>query len=236
MIRYLLAALLLAASAPVCAQLSLEVGAGMAQASPRHSGTWYQDGYPYTLKTTSPVAEVNLHWQVSPGVSLIAGVVSLGHYASDSQDVPSDAAYNSHTSLPLAHYVGSGRLWGLQALVERRWGDTWQVGVKGGLLAYHESWRMDVANWYPADPVGTKTWYTPREVVNGYNIGPIIPVHTSDQRWAVGAIVGATLSHRDWPVSLSLEYVRDGADFSRDQGSWPPIWKSHLVALVSYRF
>lgn len=236
MLRYLLAALLLAASVPVCARVHLEIGAGIAQASPRHSGTWYQDGYPYTLKTSSPVAEVDLRWQIRPGLDLITGLIGLGSYSSDSQDNPSDAAYAAHVKLPLSHYVGSGSVWGVQALLERTWGDTWQVGLKGGLLAYHETWRIDVADWYPSDPVGTHTWYKPREVVNGYNIGPIIPLHTNDQRWAVGAIVGVTLRHRDWPVSLSLEYVRDGADFSRNQGSWPPIWASQFVALAIWRF
>jgi hypothetical protein len=236
MIRYLLMALLLAVPVSAWAHVQLELGAGVSHAGIRSNGTWYQQGLPYTLKTESPALEINLRWQIKPNLDLVTGVVDLGRYSSDSLDNPSDAAYAAHVSLPLAHYVGSGRLWGLQVLLEHRWGDRWQVGVKGGLILYRESWRMDVPDWYPSDPVGVPTWYTPRETVGGYHIGPIVPIHTVDQRWAVGAIVGVTLSHRDWPVALSLEYVKDGAKFSGHPGGWPPLWTDHLVALVSYRF
>ncbi|MDE2470391.1 MAG: hypothetical protein KGL35_17010 [Bradyrhizobium sp.] len=236
MIRYLLMALLFAVPVSAWAQFSVEVGVGVAHAGVRSDGTWYQNNLPHTIKSTSGAAELNVRWQFRPDTSLIVGVVDLGRYSSNSQDNPNDAAYAAHVSLPLAHYVGSGRLWGVQAMLERTWGDAWQIGVRGGLLAYHESWRMDVPNWYPSDPVGTAVWYTPRETVNGYMVGPVVPIHSNDQRWALGAIVGATVSHRDWPVSLSIEYVMDGAKFSGHPGGWPPIWKSHLVALVSYRF
>jgi len=236
MIRYLLAALLCAVPVSAWAQFSVEVGAGVAQAGVRSDGTWYQNNLPHTIKSTSGAAELNLRWQFQPDASLIVGVVELGSYGVNSQDNPNDAAYAQHVSLPLANYVGSGHLWGVQALLERRWGDRWRIGLVGGLLAYHESWRMDVPNWFPSDPVGTKVWYTPRETVSGYMVGPVVPIHSSDQRWALGAIVGLTLSHCGSPWALSLQYVRDGAKFSGHQGGWPPIWKSHLVALVLYRF
>ena len=236
MTRYLLAALLLAAPASVCAQVRLEVGAGISHAGIRSNGTWYQQEYPHTMRTGAPAVSISLRWRLRPDLDLITGMVDLGRYSVNSQDVPNDAAYAAHVRLPLANYIGSGRLWGIRALIERRWGDRWQVGVQAGPFIYRESWQMDVPNWYPSDPVGTKVWYSPREIVGGYQAGPLVPIHTADQRWAIGAIVGVTLSHRDSPWALSLQYVRDGAKFSGHPGGWPPMWKSHMAVLVSYRF
>ncbi len=235
MLRYLLAALLLAASAPACARVQLEIGAGISHAGIRSNGTWYQQGLPHTLKTDAPAVEIDLRWSLQPDLDLITGVVDLGRYSSDSQDVPNDAAYLAHVRLPLAHYVGSGRLWGWQALIERRWGERWQIGIQAGPFLYRESWRMSVPNWYPSDPVGVRTWYAPRATAGGYSIGPVMPIRTSDQRWAIGAVVGVTLSHRGSPWALSLRYVRDGAKFSGHPGGWPPLWKSHAVLMIERR-
>lgn len=243
MIRYLLAALLLAASAPACARVQLEVGAGISHAGIRANGTWYQQGFAHALQTSSPVAEIDLRWRIHRALDLITGIVDLGSYGVNSQDTPNDANYSGNAAhpcvgpcLPLANYVGSGHLWGVQALLERRWGDHWRIGLVGGLLAYRESWRMDVPNWYPSDPVGARVWYTPRAIVGAYQLGPVIPIHTSDQQWALGAVIGVTLSRRGSPWALSLRYVKDSAKFGGHNGGWPPLWKSHMVAMVSYRF
>lgn len=243
MIRYLLMALLIAVPVSAWAHVQIELGAGISHAGIRTNGNWYQQGFPYTLRTESPAVEVNLRWQIKPSTDLIVGAVDLGRYSSDSLDTPNDANYSGNAAhpcigacLPLAHYMGSGHLWGIQALIEHRWGDRWQIGVQAGPFLYRETWRMDVPDWYPSDPVGTKTWYTPRGTVGGYNLGPMVPIHTVDQRWSLGAILGVTLSHRDSPWSLSLRYYKDGAKFSGHPGSWPPLWTDHVVALVSYRF
>ena len=234
MIRYLLAALLCAVPVSAWAQFGVEVSAGTAYAGVRSNGTWYQQDYPYTMQRTSQVVEADLRWSFTPHDALLLGAVNLGRYSVNSQDNPNDAAYAARVKLPLSNYIGSGRLWGFQALAEHTWGDRWQIGIRGGLLAYRETWQMDVPNWYPSDPGGTKVWYTPRETVGGYNLGPIIPIHTIDRRWALGGVVGVTLSHRH--LLLALEYVKDGASFSGHHGAWPPIWSSHVVALFGVTF
>ena len=242
MIRYLLAALLCAVPVSAWAQFKVELGVGLSHADVRSNGTWYQQGFAHALHTDAPTLEVNAQWTVTPRTSLRLGVVNLGHVSSDSWDTPNDANYSGHAAhpcngpcLPLAHYMGAGHVWGVQALAEHRWGDRWQFGILGGVILYRETWRMDVPDWYPSDPEGSRTWYTPRGVVGGYLIGPVVPIHARDQRWAAGLVGGIMLAKRGSPWALSLRYYKDGAKFGGHGGGWPPLWTGQLVAMVSYR-
>ncbi len=221
MIRWplILAAVLLAGSAHAA---QFEIGAGLAHATTQGNGTWYQDGFQHTLKLNQPFVEIGVTGAITPHMDWHVDAVSLGRYASNSEDTPRDPNYSgvgpTYCNGPcdtLANYIGSGSVYGVQALIARHTGGSWQLGIEGGPLLYHETWQMDVPNWY-----------TPQGVP--YSIA------TDGARWAVGAVVGITLSHGPW--SLALRYYDDGADVAHTGGSgtWPPLWSGQTVAMLGY--
>ena len=204
---------------------SLEVGAGIAHAQTNGNGTWYQDGFQHTLRLNQPVALIGLTGRFTEHMDWHLDAVSLGRYSSDSQDVLPDANYSPVSAThcngpcnPLAHYMGTGRVWGIQALLARHTSGSWQIGVEGGPFLYHETWALSVPNWYePIAPYATH-----------YNI------ETRQQRWATGVALGVTLAHGPWMAAIS--YYSDGAGFPGHVGPWPPLWSSQVAATLSYQF
>lgn len=203
----------------------IEVGLGMSKAIPRTNGTWYQKGFPYTLDLSSQVQEIGMGWDASDAWRIHASAINIGRYRSNSWDTPVDANYNEHSPthcngecLPLANYIGSGRLYGAQVLAELHTQGTWRFGIEAGPLFYHESWRMDVPNWYvPIIPSH-----------------PIYPIHINKSRWAVGYVLGATFSRGPW--TMAVRFYEDGKSMKRPQEMFPPIWKHHFVAMAIYAF
>ena len=200
----------------------IEIGAGIAHASTNGNGTWYQDGFPHTLTLTQPAFEVGLTGRITPHMAWHVDAVSLGRYASNSLDVLPDANYSPTSPThcngpcnPLANFIGSGRVYGVQALLSRYTGGAWRFGVEGGPFLYHETWRLDVPNWYAPD-------------------GTHYDIKTYGSQWAWGAVVGATVAHGRW--SLALRYYADGNGFSGHVGNWPPLWSGQTVVMVGYRF
>ena len=199
-----------------------EIGAGLAHAQTHGNGTWYQDGFQHTLRLNQPVALIGLTGRFSRHLDWHLDAVSLGQYSSNSQDVLPDANYSPTSPThcngpcnPLANFIGSGRVYGVQALLSRYTGGAWRFGVEGGTFLYHETWSMDVPNWYAPD-------------------GTHYDIQTYGSQWAWGAVVGATVAHGPW--SLALRYYADGKGFSGHVGNWPPLWSGQTVVMVSYRF
>lgn len=200
----------------------LEIGAGIAHAQTQGNGTWYQDGFPHTLRLTQPVALIGLTGRFTRHMDWHLDTVSLGRYRSDSQDVLPDGNYSAtsatHCNGPcnaLAHYMGAGRIWGLQALLARHTSGTWRLGIEGGPFLYHESWRLSVPNWYAPD-------------------GTHYAIQTRQRRWGLGAVGALTLQHGPWTAALS--YYADGAGFPGHVGPWPPLWSSQTALTINYQF
>ena len=224
---------LVGAMGSLCAHAAqLEIGAGIAHATTQGNGTWYQDGFRHTLKLTQPVVEIGLTGRITRHMDWHVDAVSLGRYSTDSLDT-TDGNYNGSDGcigacLPLQHFEGSGRVWGLQALLSRHTTGSWRLGLEGGPILYHETWRLDVPNWYPtALPGAVPSWYTSQTPDAGWIIGQTIPITTYGSRWAVGAVVGATLAHGPW--TLALRYYADGAPFPGHTGNWPPLWRGQAA-------
>ena len=200
----------------------VEIGTGIAHASTNGNGTWYQEGFAHTLDLTQPAFEVGLTGRITPHMAWHVDAVSLGRYASNSLDVLPDANYSPTSPThcngpcnPLANFIGSGRVYGVQALLSRHTAGAWRVGVEGGPFLYHETWRLDVPNWYAPD-------------------GTYYDIQTYGSQWAWGAVVGATVAHGPW--SLALRYYTDGKGFNGHVGNWPPLWSGQTVVMIGYRF
>ncbi len=200
----------------------LEIGAGIAHAQTNGNGTWYQEGFPHTLQLTQPAVELGVTGRFTQHMAWHVDAVSLGRYASNSEDVLPDANYSPTSPThcngpcnPLANFIGSGRVYGVQALLSRYTGGAWRFGVEGGPFLYHETWRMDVPNWYASD-------------------GTHYDIQTYGSQWTLGAVVGATVQHGAW--TLALRHYADSKGFSGHVGNWPPLWSGQTVAVLSYRF
>ena len=216
----LLLGLLLLATCANAAQF--EIGAGIARAQTNGNGTWYQDGFAHAMKLTQPALELGARGRLTSHMDWHVDAVSLGRYSVNSQDTPRDSNYSATSRthcngrcLPLANYIGSGRVLGIQALLSRHTRGAWQLGVEAGPFLYHETWRMDVPNWYPPS-------------------GPITPISTYGSQWAVGAVLGATLANGPW--QLALRYYSDGAGFAGHAGGWPPLWRGQVLVMLSRSF
>lgn len=211
--------------------LGLEIGAGMAQARDHGNGTWYQDGFPHSLKLTSPALSIGLHGDFAPWLAWHADAVYLGTYSVDSLDTPNDANYSATSPthcngacLPLAHYTGSGSVYGLATTLEAHTQGPWQFGIEGGPFIYHRSWSLVVPDWYPSTQTSPGV----------FSQGPVTPISTSDSGWALGGVVGVAIQHSG--IGLSLRYYSDGKGFPRNGDPWPPIWSGQTVVTLTYRF
>ena len=198
-----------------------EIGAGIARAQTRGNGTWYQDGFPHTLRLNQPAALIGLTGRFTQHLDWHLDAVSLGQYSSNSQDVLPDANYSPTSPThcngpcnPLAHYMGIGRVWGIQALLGAHTTGAYQFGVEAGPFFYRESWNLSVPNWYTQ--------------------GIHYDIQTRQAQWAIGAIGALTLTHGAWTVALAR--YQDGAGFPGHTGPWPPLWRNQTALIVTYRF
>lgn len=223
------AILLLAATAAQAQRL--EVGVGSSIAVIHGDGVWYQRAFPHDLDTRAPAFKVGLTGDISPRLSWHLDAVHLGRNSVNSRSTPHDENYikgvgYNGTALPLANYIGTGKVYGFAATLEAHTtGDT-QYGVEAGPFIYRSKWRMSVPDWYPAQQTGPSTFVA---------AGPVAPVWADQAQWALGGVVGLTA--RKGPVGLSLRVYLDGKGF-KGHGSdpWPPIWKRHIVLMATYRF
>ncbi len=207
----------------------IEFGAGIARASTNGDGTWYQSRFQHSMNTSAPAFMVGASGDLSPRLAWHLDFVSLGHYAVDSLDTPNDANYapDSPTGcngacLPLAHYHGSGSVYGLAGTLEAHSDGPWRLGLELGPFLYRESWAVSVPDWYPSVQTGPST----------FTAGPVSPVNYSQAQWRLGGVVGLSLTHHG--LGLRLRYFADGASFpGHGADGWPPLWHSHIVLMVT---
>ncbi len=210
---------------------TVEVGAGVARASVRQDGTWYQDRFQHTIKDKSPAFLVGVTGDFTPNLSWHLDGVYLGKYSVDSQDTPADANYlpTSPTGcngpcLPMAHYMTSGEVYGITPTLDVHTSGEWRVGLEAGPLWYYRTWSVVVPNWYPTIQTGPSSFIA----------GQISPINVSDSGWALGSMIGIYVQHER--VGVHLNYYSDGAQLNRAGGGWPPIWSGQFVGLITLAF
>lgn len=225
-----LIALALAGAAMSANAAHIEVGAGLSQSRTNGNGIWYQEGFAHDLKLRSPVFMVGITGDLSPHVAWHLDAVHLGSYSVDSWDTPNDANYSGSgyrgTPLPMAHYIGSGSVYGIAATLQAHTQGAWQFGVQGGPFLYRSNWALSVPNWYPSKQVSEGVFCA---------TGPIAPLSFSQSQWALGYVAGVTLQHGN--IGASLSYYADGHGFSgHGADPWPPLWKGQTVLMLTYSF
>ena len=218
------------ACAPIAHAASIEVGAGVAQSSTQGDGIWYQEGFPHTLKLRSPAFLIGVTGDLTLHLAWHVDAVSLGSYSVDSWDTPNDANYSGSgyrgNPLPLAHYMGSGSVYGVAATLQAHTQGKWQFGMQAGPFLYRSTWKLAVPDWYPSAETAPGVFA---------QTGPVSPIHVSQAQWALGYTVGATLTHG--PLTLALTYYADGHGFKgHGADPWPPLWKGQTVLMLAYKF
>ena len=219
----------------------VEVGAGVAQSSTKGDGIWYQEGLPHTLNLRSPAFLIGVTGDLTPHLAWHVDAVSLGSYSVDSWDTTADADYSpaSHQCLRnctnLAHFMGSGRVYGIAAMLEAHTQGRWQVGVEAGPFLYHSSWSVQVPNYFAA--AGWPANTTPAQVAPwGWMPGGI---QRSKSSWHPGAVIGITGRYRNFAISVRRYFDGLGWPMRYANGSsdgWPPLWKGQTVLMIIYTF
>ena len=171
-----------------------EAGIGQTTYNPVANGTWYQDGFQHTLNLKHSSFMLGVTGRVNSWLIWHTDYEYLGRASENSWDTPSDANYNPSTPnhcngpcLPLANYVGHGRVQGVALTLapEYRLKDGLRVFANIGPFLYRSTWHEAVYNWFG------QTVY--------------LNHHT---RWQIGAKLGVGIRGRhigleyDWYPSL----------------------------------
>jgi hypothetical protein len=227
-----LVATLAVAIAPAASAIQWEIGAGQSFAKEHGDGVWYQTRFPHKLDLRSAAFKIGATGEFGPSLRWHVDAVHLGRYGSDAFATPHDDNYSkvSHTGcngacLPLVRYTGEGTVGGFAATLEAHTTGTWKLGAEVGPFLYRASWKMRVPGWYPS-ALSSGGEFTPSAAPMNLDI--------DRSHWKVGGVVGVTVGHGSW--NLSLRQYLDGAGFDIGSDPWPPIWKRHTVLMLNYRF
>jgi hypothetical protein len=133
---------------------SVEVGLGYASAQPYPTGTWYQEGLPYTLNTKSKTWMIGVTDDINQNLRWHVDYVNLGHYSSDAI-ATTDPDYNPSLSPPCnaspcvaqTRFIGSGTTNGVKATLEYHTKGDIEWGFSAGVFAFKPIWNETLYNW-----------------------------------------------------------------------------------------
>lgn len=214
--------------------LGLEVGAGVAQYNHREDGVWYQQGLPHNLGLQAPAFLFGVWGDVTPIIRWHVDAVDLGSVSVTSSDTVADSSYSTQTHQCIAtcdnlmHLHADGSIYGIASTLELHTSGDWQLGIEAGPFLYHSSWSVQVPNFFvaaglPAD--STQAQVAPWGLMPG-------GIQRSKSGWAIGGVVGLSVTHKN--LGLSLRYYYDGLGWpmrlqSGGFDGWPPIWSRQAV-------
>lgn len=217
------------AAATANAESFFQIEAGIGGSAYRDSGDglWIQEGFEHKLQLTAPAFEVGFTGDIlqrpSWGVSWHADWVWLGTIHTQSMATPSDANYNTKTKScngpcwPLANYMGAGHDQGLIFTIEPHY-DTggWRFGVEAGPYIHRSTWSVDVTGWCATQ-----------------DAAPINLHVTNTPKWKVGAVIGASVSRKNF--TLAYQYFWNRTPVSPSE-PYPPIWRGTHLLVAKYKF
>lgn len=170
------------------AEPRIEAGVGMSRTNPQPNGTWYQEGFPYTLDLTKKSFYLGLREQITPTVSAHINYVNFGVLHADAMATPVDANYDPVSQscigpcVAQSHFVGSGRSDGVKFALQ--WNPN-GFGLIGGLFVFKPRWQTTVYNWTWAADVPTRTIE-----------------HSIKSQWVVRPVIGVAYRKDAWEMRL----------------------------------
>jgi len=156
----------------------VKVDFGVTKFTQVSNGNWYQEGFPYTLRLTSPTASIKIFtdkgesgWQYGLGFDY------MGRVTSDAMVLDSDANYNANSPThcngpcgPLSHMQGQGTI-PSAFLAARKNYSTWFYEVEG--YATRPNYENTNYDWYggPNNSVGPLVSHIDHQVKTTYGLG-----------------------------------------------------------------
>jgi len=144
--------------------VDLEVGIGFNNAHIAPNGTWYQEGFPYSVNLKSKIWSIGVSDDINRNWKWRVEYVNLGIFRSDAIATPVDANYNPNNNPPCngpcvaeSRFVGNGSANGISTLVEYHTTGDIQYGISGGINWSYKIWRESVYGWTWSRDVPGKT-------------------------------------------------------------------------------
>jgi opacity protein-like surface antigen len=216
-----------------------EIGIGGSAYANGPDGLWYQDGFEHKLDLTAPAVRAGLtgplyergNWGIDWHIDYVwlgtvhtnAEVPSAKTNTSQGKWVGADFI-GANTSNPcngpctnLSDFIGSGHDMGVSMTLEPHYTYRgWTLGVEAGPYFHRSTWSEDVTDWYAS------ATSAPANIHVAWR-----PV------WSVGAVVGASVSYRNF--GLSYQYYLNKQTGSASN-PYNPIWTGAHVLMATYRF
>jgi len=172
--------------------VEFEAGLGISQTHKQPNGTWYQEGFPYSLDLRKKSFYLGVRHQLTPQFSIHADYVNFGVLHSDAIATPGDSNYDAvnHSCVGAcvaqSRFVGSGRSDGLK--VAANWMPRPDgFGVIAGAFLFKPSWAVTVYDWkQSADQPGQTIQ------------------HSIQSKWVLRPVVG--INYRIDKVDIRLEH------------------------------
>lgn len=157
----------------------LEAGLGFSKTEKQPNGTWYQEGFPYTLDLKKKSFYIGARHQIRPDLSAHINYVHFGVLHADAI-ATTDDNYDPATHgcvggkcVAQSHFVGSGLSDGIKFAAE--W-DPYEngFGLIGGLFLFHPRWCTTVYDWTLSTDMPPST--IQHCIKNRWTIRPVIGV------------------------------------------------------------
>jgi len=219
----------------------IEIGAGVSRFDHRADGIWYQQGLPHRFDLQSHAFLLGLTGDFSPTLRWHVDAVDLGSSSVDSWDTAADEYYSPslHQCLShcdnLAHFIGSGHVYGIATTLEWHTTGEWQIGAEAGPFLYHSRWSIHVPNYFQATG-WPETTTAAQTAPWGWMPGGI---QRTASGWKPGFVIGVLLRYKSYAVSL--RHYFDGLGFQMRYANgaidgWPPGWTGQTVLMLTHSF
>jgi hypothetical protein len=223
----LIAALIAVVACSNAHAIDFEAGIGASVYRDRGDGFWVQEAFPHKMELAAPSFTLGVTGDLIQrgrfGLAFHADWAWLGMVHTQSYATPSDENYNikekrcNGPCWPMANFVGSGHdqgfLFTLEPFYER---NGWRFAVEAGPYIHKSTWSVNVYNWRPTEDAAPSA----------------ISVRNED-RWAVGRVVGASVSHKNF--TLSYQHFTN-QDRTLDRDTYAAVWSSTRMVTLKYKF
>lgn len=162
--------ILAAFTALLCLQayaMDVEASVGASKLSKGPNGTWYQEGFPYTLSLKSESLSFGVKNKINETTYWRAGYLYFGRASSEAVATASDENYSGVAPTycngrcwDMSHWYGTSHINGIYAGVVKEvlklpvMGEEVPLSVEGGIYAYIATWTMTIPDWKACELCG----------------------------------------------------------------------------------
>jgi hypothetical protein len=202
--------------------MEFEAAVGATYMKPLPNGTWYQEGFPYSMQRSRPAWFIGVSHQIAEHWRIHVDYVDLGVYHVDAIATPVDSNYNAATRscngdcVARSRFISSGSANGIRVPIEyfKKLSDDREWNISAGPYFTREPWRVTVLDW--------------KQVATD----PGITIHVENAaRLRVAAFIGAGYKFdKHWEARVDLYAVRGYKD------NVPAVWQTITAGTLVYHF